>query len=77
MCRACRLEPDPEQRPVVVAHLGLHAHTCCECGKLRTCYQNPCVFRGRLLRRASDPHFVCFVCVDAAKAEAAAREKAA
>lgn len=75
MCVACRLEPNPEQKPVEVAHLGLHAHTCSECGKLRTCYVNPCAFRGRYLRRATDPQFVCFVCVDAV--EAAAEREAA
>jgi hypothetical protein len=65
MCRACRLEPDPERKPVAVAHLGLHAHTCSECGKLRTCYANPCVARGR----GDDKGWVCFVCVDDAKAK--------
>ena len=74
MCRACRLEPDPERQPVVVAHLGLHAHHCSECGKLRTCYMDPCRFRGRFQRRAGDKQFVCFVCIDAA---ATAVEKAA
>jgi|HubBroStandDraft_4_1064222.scaffolds.fasta_scaffold02675_2 hypothetical protein len=31
--------------PVKIAHLGLHAHTCTECLKLRTCYVKPCVTR--------------------------------
>jgi hypothetical protein len=73
MCKACRVEPDPERKPVEVARLGLHAHTCSECGKLRTCYQDPCPARARG-DNARDPRqvlptWICFVCVDAAETE--------
>ena len=70
MCRACRLEPDPERQPVVVAHLGLHAHHCSECGLLRTCYADPCAYRGRGDNARDSRHagalapWVCFICED-------------
>lgn len=81
MCKACRLEPDTEHQPVQVAHLGLHAHTCSECGLLRTCYQNPCATRARGdnvrdSRQVLTP-WICFVCRDAAAAVAIAAERAA
>ena len=70
MCKSCRdvTLPAIASKPVVVANLGLHSHTCHECGLERTCYADPCEFRGRQLRRATDKHVVCFVCKDAAEA---------
>lgn len=52
MCKALRDVPlTPEQmQPVVVAHLGLHSHTCSECGRECACYQVPCESRGPITK---------------------------
>lgn len=53
-----------EMQPVAVAHLGLHSHTCTECGAERACYQSPCAFRGRRTHLGDRRTWRCGACVE-------------
>jgi len=66
MCKALREVPlTPEQmQPVVVAHLGLHSHTCSQCGHDRACYAAPCRFRGRATHGGDRRTWICGLCAE-------------
>jgi len=73
MCKACREIPlaPAEMQPVAVAHLGLHSHTCTDCGRECSCYQVPCPTRGRSTHGGDRRQWFCGFCRHKHKVEAA------
>ena len=58
-----------EMQPVVVAHhLGLHSHTCTECGRESACYQVPCPMRGRATHLGDRRVWLCGFCKEEVEA---------
>jgi hypothetical protein len=51
-----------ERQPVVVARLGLHSHTCTECGRECACYREPCAARGRATHPGDRRQWLCAPC---------------
>lgn len=74
MCKACREVPltAEQMQPVVIAHLGMHSHTCTGCGRECICYQVPCPARGRATQLGDRRTWLCAPCRESANEQSEA-----